>query len=155
RGRWAAGLAAGVPVVVGVVTLAEYAVGRDLGIDQALFAVSAADVHGGRSSFPTAAALTLIGVALWFLDARPRRAPQPAPLLAVLPVLVALLGLLGHAAGIPSFYGVIPPLAPAGMSVRSAAVIVLLGAGVVWARPDGLTAILRSAGPDGVVARWL
>lgn len=159
RSQWFANLAAAITLLIGLLTLAEYSLGSQLGVDRLMFPDSVAADHSpipGRPGFTTALALVMIGSALWLLDARPRRGPQPAQLLAVLSTLVALLALLGYAAGVPSFYGVIPSLTPSGMALHSAIVIALLGAGIVCSRPaQGLMVILQSHGADGIVGRRL
>jgi hypothetical protein len=148
-----------IAILVGLLTLVEYIVGRPLGIDRLLFSSSVAAPSGsipGRQAFTTALALVLLGSALVVLDARPRRGPQPAQLLALLSTLIALLALMGYAAGVPSFYGVIGSLAPTGMALLTAILVAFLGIGIVCARPEqGLMAILQSRGADGVVVRRL
>ena len=156
--RWFAEAAAGGAAVIGLLTLAEYLLGRDLGIDQLLardLGATSPAALPGRPPVHTALALVLVGLALGGLDVRPRRGPQPAQLLAVLSTLVALLALLGYACGVPTFYGRFSFWPHTGMALHTALLVTLLGAGIVCARPGGLMAILLSPGAGGVVARRL
>jgi signal transduction histidine kinase len=71
-------------------------------------------------------------------------------------VLLALLALVGHACGVPPFYGRFSFWPSPGMALPTALLLTLLGAGALCARPDrGLTLILLSPGGGGVVARRL
>jgi signal transduction histidine kinase len=154
--RRLAGAGAAVAVLIGLLTLAEYVLDRDLLVDRLLFSDSvAADPSPtpGRPAFPTALALVLVGSALGLLDARRGSLAQGLGLLAA---LIALLALLGFVAGVRSFYGVVSAYPNSGMAVHTAVAIVLLGAGIITARPDrSLMAVLLDRGAAGTVARWL
>src|SRR5262245_34502185 len=80
--RMASSLAAIVALGIGVGTLAEYALGIDLGIDQLLFAAQAAP-YPGRPSPPTALALGLLAGALLVFDSHRTARARPAEWLAL------------------------------------------------------------------------
>lgn len=159
RNRWLALIPTMLVTLLGLLTIAEYLLNKNLGIDLILFreaAVRQSSALPGRPAFLTAISLLLLGTAILVLDFQPRRGPRPAQLLAVLAILLALLALLGYAAGVPPFYGVFPALASAGMALHFAIAVVFLGAGIIAARPErGLMAIFLSRGADGTVARRL
>jgi two-component system, cell cycle sensor histidine kinase and response regulator CckA len=149
---WVVLLAAGA-AGIGVTTLVEYGTGTDLGFDPMFVGEVGA---AARPGFPSALSLALLGSALLLIDARPRRFPELANVLALLAILIALLALIGYACDVPSFYGVRSYAPHAGMAVHSAVLVAALGTGVIAARPArGLMALVRSRGPDGVVSRRL
>ncbi|HKG76165.1 MAG TPA: hypothetical protein VKA90_01455, partial [Beijerinckiaceae bacterium] len=92
--RWLAVTAALLVIVLGVITLTGYFIGHNFRIDQLLFG---AQLAGNRVAPNTGFALLLIGVALWLLNS-PRRLQraleQPV---ALFPIGVALISLLGYA----------------------------------------------------------
>src|SRR5204863_373947 len=70
-------LMASVVLVIGLGTLAEYALAADLRIDQLLFH-HGAPPHPGRPSPPTALALSLLSAALFLFDFRTTARKRPA-----------------------------------------------------------------------------
>jgi signal transduction histidine kinase len=157
RRRFAVACASGVSFI-GAAALLGSVSGWDAGIDRWLANAPAA--AGGKAepclpSFHTALVLVLIGPALLLLDARPRRGPQPGQFLALVAVHILLLALLGHAFGNRVLYVTASPH-DGGMSVAAALLGLLVSVGTLGARPDaGFTAVLRSAGGGGDVARRL
>jgi signal transduction histidine kinase len=150
--RWLAAPAVAAVVLIGALSLAEYLLGRGLGID----ALPAPGSAVGQTAPHTGLALGALGLALGLLDCRPLWGRQAAQLLAVLAVLVALLALIGYAAGVPAFYGKLTFWPSAGIGPHTAVLIALLGGGLLCARPAwGLMAVLLSPGAGGVVARRL
>ncbi|WP_189557771.1 SpoIIE family protein phosphatase [Streptomyces pilosus] len=155
---WAAGAARAAAVlalVLGALTLAEYALGTRLGIDELLFEDDTADVQtrvAGRMAPNTAAAVTLAGVAS--LCASTRR--LPAWISQVMGLVVGALGMLrlyGAAYEVPELerFG-----AYTGMALHTAPALALLGAAAFLARPDeGLTGLLMNAGTTGALGRRL
>jgi two-component system cell cycle sensor histidine kinase/response regulator CckA len=128
--------------VVGIGTLIAFALGRWTG-------------DHGPPSFHTGLCLALLGVALVLLDVRPRRGPDPAQLLSLVAIHVALLALVGHATGNRALY-VMASANDGGMGVSAALLTTVLGVGVLCSRPDvGFMAVLWDAGGGGVVARRL
>jgi hypothetical protein len=109
-GRWLAAVAAVAAALVGLLTLAEYLLGRDLGIDPLLVPQTAYPV---RPALHTALALALLGLALGLMDMRLPGCARASQLLTALATLIALLALIGHAFAVPPFYGGSPSGRPA------------------------------------------
>lgn len=134
-------------------TLAEYAFHTDLGIDQILFRdtlVAGATAVPGRMAPNTAICLLLLGLALLIIDTLVGRY-RPSEVMAILSALVGLLAVLGYAYQVRALYGI---GAYARMSVNTALSIVLLGTGILAARPEeGVMQVVTSDTPGGVLMR--
>lgn len=137
---------------VGLATLLEYALDLQFGIDQLFHPGSAFDprLFPGRMAVATAANFLLAGAALAMLDTRARVLSQ---LLALLAMGIATLATLGYAYGVSALYGV---GFYASMALHTALGTLLVGAGILLARPaHGVLAVLVSATVGGVLARRL
>ncbi|HYO48138.1 MAG TPA: response regulator [Gemmatimonadota bacterium] len=135
-------------VALGVITLAGYVAGQNFGVDQVLFR---ARLGGNRIAPNTGLCLVLIGAALWLLDWH-RSSQRPfAELVALFPIGIAGVSLLGYAYGVDAMYGLgeyIP------MSLATAISIFVLGLGVFCARPDrGFVSGIIGDDAGGVLAR--
>ncbi len=143
-------------LLIAALTLAEYLSGRDLHLDQLLFQEPPGTVETavpGRMAPNTAFAFFFLGCALLLLDRGPRRGFQPAQLCGLMVAMVGILGLLGYGYGIKRLYGLAAytPIAP-----PTALVLLLLAAGVLFARPDrGPVEVFTSESAGGVMARRL
>ena len=145
--------------LLGGITVYESFFGWQPGIDHLLFRESALALPGpvpGRPSILSAINFLCIGLYLLVLDVKPRASRWPVDLLVVIPIQIALLALIGYACKMPSFYGWTSVLPNPAMALHAALAFVLLGAGLLGARPDrGLIRIISSGTPGGVVARRL
>ena len=146
--RWLAVTAALLVIVLGVITLTGYFIGHNFRIDQLLFG---AQLAGNRVAPNTGFALLLIGVALWLLNS-PRRLQraleQPV---ALFPIGVALISLLGYAYSAEGMYGLGESQR---MALPTAASLFVLGIGILFARPDtGFISVIVSEHAGGVLAR--
>ncbi|MGH7565762.1 MAG: response regulator [Gemmatimonadota bacterium] len=144
RNRGAAALVVG----LGVITLAGFAVGHNYGVDQLVFR---ARLEGNRIAPNTGLCLVLIGAALLLL-AWPRFSRGALPeLVAIFPIGIAGVSLLGYAYGVEPMYGLgeyIP------MALGTALSIFVLGLGIFCARPDrGFVSVVIGDDPGGVLAR--
>lgn len=155
RRRSAAQALSVVVLAVAVLTLAEHALGIDVGIDQLLVQESAGAVrtpHLGRMATNTALALLLLAVAVLAFEVR-WRGRRPANLLAIAVGAMAVLALDGIVLGtdgVPLFSQY------ARMAGATAIALVLLALAVVLARNDTATArLLTAQGPAGLTARRL
>jgi signal transduction histidine kinase/HPt (histidine-containing phosphotransfer) domain-containing protein len=158
---------AGLVVVIGIVTLAGYVIGANLGVDQVLFR---ARLGTNRIAPNTGVDFLLVGIALLLLDRRPRQDSRPVPsvdtvdrrpvdrvtdaqFVVLLPTGIALTSVLGYAYGVDALYGFgryIP------MALPTAIGFLVLGVGVFCARPDrGFVAVIASDHAGGVLARRL
>lgn len=146
--------AAAVVLLVGLLTLSEYLIGWDLGIDQALFqeiSGSPGTAYPGRPAPHAALNLALVGLALLILDAETRRGFRPAEFLGLGAALLSLTTLVGYAFGVAPFFG---PSPLAGMALPATLALLVLSAGILTARPGrGLMAALTSETPSSVMAR--
>jgi signal transduction histidine kinase/CheY-like chemotaxis protein len=140
--------AVAVVVVVGAITLAGYVVGRNLGLDELAFR---ARLGGNRIAPNTGLTFVLVGLALGLLH---RSSPTPralAQLVALGPLGIAGVSLLGHAYGVAAMYGVgrhIP------MALPTALCFFALGLGILCTQPDrGIVPVLTRADAGGLLAR--
>src|SRR5829696_5895364 len=146
--RWLALTAASLIIALGLVTLAGYFIGHSLRVDQVLFG---ARLAGNRVAPNTGFALLLIGVALWLLNSPwgSRRALEQS--VALFPIAVALISLLGYAYSAEGMYG-LGELQR--MALPTAASLFVLGIGILFARPDtGFISVIVSEHAGGVLAR--
>ncbi len=150
QARGAAHVAAGLVLAIGVITLAGYLRGQNFGLDQVLFG---ARLGANRAAPNTGLNLALTGAALWLLHREARHDRSPAQIVALFPTALALISVLGYLYGVEALYGVslyIP------MALPTAVAFLLLGVGILCARPDrGLVSILTSDHAGGVLARRL
>jgi hypothetical protein len=139
--RRAANLAAGLALVVVLLTLAEDLSGRDLGIDQLLVADAAEAVAPGRMTLPSAACIALLATAALVAD---RRRSNPFVGWLVLPtVAVGGMAFAGHLYAVPwlTTLGAFRPIAAPACVAQLA-----VGAGLVLA---GDAATIRDLAPRG------
>src|SRR5215470_6733568 len=133
---------------VGLITLAGYIIGRNLGLDQIVFR---SQLGVNRIAPNTGFCFVLTGAALWLLDRPWRRRGAPAELVALALLGIAGVSLLGYGYGVARLYGVgeyIPMALPTALSFFA------LGLGILCARPDrGLATILARNDAGGVLAR--
>lgn len=141
-------LAALTITTVGALMLGEYVFRSDLGIDRLLLPM----LPSGRPSHYTALCLLLLGLSLLLLDVQTRRDHRPAQVLALTAALTAGLALTGQIIGYAPFY---QTSKGTGMAVHTAVAIIVFAAGVLFARPGGLTAIITSRDAAGATARRL
>ena len=143
---------AALPVlVVGIGTLAEYVLSRDLHIDRLLLH-SNLGPYPGRPSPPTAMSLALLGLTILLYD-RPRGRAGPSEWLLIWAALTALVGIAGQILGVGAIYHL--PRAPViGMSVPTTLSLLLSSLGMLLGRqPPHLLAVVTSGGPGGVLLR--
>ncbi len=139
---------AGAVLVLGALTLFEYATGLDLRVDGALFVGVSPSAPAGRMSMATAANFALLGAAL-LLDATRRR--RHAEWLALLVAASSMLALLGYAYGVRGLYAVSPYST---MALHTALGFLCCALAALLGRPsEGLARIVASDGPGGVLAR--
>jgi PAS domain S-box-containing protein len=147
-------LAALAVLAIGAGTLAEYALSRDLYIDELVVRGRGAP-HPGRPSPPTAFALTLLASAILLLDTRANRRARPSEWFALCAAVTALTGIIGLAFGAGPLYRL--SRAPVvGMALPTTVSLLLASVGVLFERPAaGIMRVATSAGPGGVLLRRL
>jgi signal transduction histidine kinase/DNA-binding response OmpR family regulator len=146
--RWLAVTAASLVIALGVITLTGYFIGYNLRVDQVLFG---AQLANNRVAPNTGFALLLIGVALWLLNSPRRLRGALEQLVALFPIGIALISLLGYAYSAEGMYG-LGELQR--MALPTAASLFVLGVGILCARPDhGFVSVIVSDHAGGVLAR--
>ena len=145
----------GAGALIGLLTLAEYATGRGLGIDELLFREPAGAIGTlapGRMAPASAVCLLLVGVAL-MLDVRRERQGRLAELLAVAAAVPALASGLAYLYGASNLYGLGRDTQ---MAVHTVVVFLVLSAGLLCLQPErGPVGLLRRDDPGGMIARRL
>lgn len=81
----------------------------------------------------TALSFLLLGLALWFIDTETVRGKRPAQYLSIVVCLLALISLYGYVYEVTALFKVTSFLP---MAMHSAFGLLLLGAGILFARPD-------------------
>lgn len=151
RARLAARIIALIVGALGLATLAEYALGVNLDIDQIFLAdTMSADAYPGRMAPATAVEFLLLSLALLFIDAETRRGRRPAQYLALAAVVLSLLALIGYAYEV----GLLDASPYASVALHTALALAVLGAGILSARPNrGWMTLIASEGAGGLTAR--
>lgn len=144
-------LALAVFVIAGL-TLAEYALRLDLGIDELLFdddTRATATSHPGRMAPVTALCLFLVSMALLLID----RSTRVARRIAMGVLVLATLGITGYTFGVESMYRV---SAFTSMAVHTALALAVLSLGIITVRTrQGCMDVILSDTAGGIVARRL
>jgi PAS domain S-box-containing protein len=140
--------------LIGSLTIVEYVAQLDLRFDNLLFPgalAATAEAYPGRMSYATAVGFLVISVALLCLVLqRPRQWPLDN-FLALIVILIGGLALEGYLFGVEALYRVYHY---SSMALHTAAMLVILGIGVLLARPDtGIAGILISQESGGLIAR--
>lgn len=150
--RAAAAVAAALVLSLGALTFSEYALARDLGIDELLLSVSGDGAHPARMAWHTALSISLLGAALLMIDLDTRLGLRPGQILALPSAAIAFVGAIGYLYDAAVF--AVP--AYTDMALSTSLSILLATTGVLAARPDqGIVRILFSPGSAGIMARRL
>ncbi len=140
--------------LIGGLTLGEYILGWQLGIDELLFEDAPAPVLTpipGRMAISAAAAFLLLGLALFAMDWEPRRRFRPSELLALLILVLSSVTALEYAFGhaIASQFFQYTHMAP-----HTFVAFMVLGTGVLTARPaQGVLGAIRARLTDPLESR--
>jgi PAS domain S-box-containing protein len=144
-------------IAISTVTLAEYAVSRDLGIDQLLIRepqVAGLPVAPGRMALTSALGFVLAGIALLLLLRNSAGAIAVSQALAVLAGFNALLAFAGYVYRAPALIDISVRGVRSHMAVNTAILFGFLAAGILMTRPSGgLMATITSRNAGGMTAR--
>jgi len=141
-----------VVIALGALTLFEYGIGRDLGIDQLLFKDPIQFPFPGRMAHITALNFLLAGVSLLLL-ARSESQATTSQLLSLLTGLSALLAIIGYLYGVPLLYGSIRYTS---MALHTGLGFLILSATILHCRPAaGMMATVSSSRAGGWLSRRL
>ncbi|HEY5315404.1 MAG TPA: ATP-binding protein, partial [Pirellulales bacterium] len=136
-------------VAVGLLSVARFVIGWDIGLDQVLFE---SRLGGNRMAPNTAAAFLFSGLALVSIDCVVCRR-RPSEWLALPMATASLMAIVGYSYGATAVYG-IGPFIP--MALNTAALFGTLAAGILMARSQaGLLATIYSRSAGGQMARRL
>ena len=141
--------------IAGLITLAEYALGLDLGLDIPFLTVPA-EVQQGlylhRMAPYSAASFLLIGTALLLLDVKTPSGRKPANFLIAVQGVIVLVAFFGHAYSAPQFSmpsATMPPMSPQSLLAGFLSFI-----GLLLARPARtLLSIIESHSPGYLLVR--
>lgn len=140
-------------MLIGLLTLYEYASGADLGIDQFILQGDPSDsgFPRGRMALATALSFVLLGTALVIANTdRARRFGQP---LVLGSALLSILTLIGYLYKVQSLYG---NIYFSSVALHTAVLFIALSLGVLFARPEqGIMAIVSSDTNGGILVRRL
>jgi signal transduction histidine kinase/CHASE3 domain sensor protein len=140
----AANLLAALVVCTGLLTLGEYFLGRNLGVDELIFRdmIDAVDtVHPGRLALPTALNFLLLGTAVILI--RSGRGRPVVAWLAVPAVALAGLAFIGQLYNLP-YLATFGPFTP--IAAPTGVIFLILSAGALLAGASRLAARLRDSG---------
>ncbi|MBA2764858.1 MAG: hypothetical protein H0U42_09300, partial [Thermoleophilaceae bacterium] len=141
---------------VATLTIVEYAIGADLGIDQLLLDDVTSPASGfapGRMALNSALALVLGTGGLLLLNRESDRRSKLPSTLGIVAALVGILALVGYAVGLHALTAVGPY---ASTALHTAIGLVALGLGIALARPSKQT-VWRLTGrtPGGQLLNWM
>lgn len=125
-----------VTMLLGVLTLTEYLLNVNIGIDQMLFKEAAGALNTSsqnRMGFPAALNLTFAGLAILFLDLKSESHFKPSQVFAVVGGLISILALIGYTYTEPIFYHIPQYTA---IALYATLIFILLFLGILTARPD-------------------
>jgi len=145
--RWVALASAAFLLLVGIVTVAGYLLGQNLGLDQLLFRE---DLEGNRIAPNTGLAILALGAGIAGATGR-GRVVVASQLLASAAGAAAFVSLTGYFYGVEGFYGVpafIPMALPTAIGVGAAAMAVAL-----MREGEGPVSIFQAPSLGGMVAR--
>ncbi len=147
-------LLAGCVVLIALLTLTEYALGRDLGLDQLVFRETpeqAGASFPGRMGLTSAINFTLLGLALLLLDAKSRREQFPAESLTLAAAVFTMAAVIGYFYGVETLYWIVPYV---NIALNAVVAFLLLCLGILLARPEhGVVAAIVSEHLGGLLAR--
>ena len=155
--RWIQRTARGLALLVsaiGLLTLVEYGLNINLGIDELIFhpPIGVGDVAPGRMAIYTAYSFLLLGMALWQMHWNQVNS-RLTQLLVGTPCMIAFLALLGYLYDSAELYR---GGTPTSIALHTTIAFLLLCVGILLARPDqGAVAIFVDETAGGVLARRL
>ncbi len=159
RRVWRDGIASACAITVAAsatMTLVEYVVGCNLGIDELLVVehwVGAGTSHPGRMAPNTAVAFVLSGIALHVIGRRSERAWRTAQALTVAALLIVMIALIGYLYGAHVLVGL---FSLTRMAIHTMLAFVALSIGIIALGADkGWIAELTTPGPGRVVTQRL
>src|SRR5690606_31956358 len=157
RSRTAGIILAVLVLLIGTLSLFEYILEINIGIDEAIvsdFPSSESLLYPGRMSPIAAVSFILLGCALFFLRFLKRRLKiHPSTILLIPLSTLSLLAIVGYIYSVDSFYQFGPFIS---IAWQTALCFLILSLGIIYSRPyAGELSVLTSPGLGGVTARRL
>ncbi len=151
-------LAGSIVGLIGLLNVVGYLTGWDVRIDQLFFhekLVSSGNPVGGRPAFLTALSFVFAGVSLLAMDVKGVRA-WVLDIIISIPTLISMLALIGYICDVPSFYRWNSLIPTGAIALNTTISFVVLGVGILFARPErGLAQVLSGNTTGSVLARRL
>jgi PAS domain S-box-containing protein len=151
-----AGFLAGMVIMISLISLLEYLLNWNAGIDELLFKDSIADritLFPGRLAFNTAICFLLLGLSVLFIDSEQKLLNYLAQIFPLMTWLLTIMSFLGY------LYGKTDYLTLAyynNMALNTAVTFLFISLGIFCLRPaSGFLSILTVEGPGGYIARRL
>jgi diguanylate cyclase (GGDEF)-like protein len=143
-------------IVIGGGTLAQYALGLDLRLDEFMFAdhhFETGTTLSSRMAPATAVSFLMLGMALLVLPSETGFGRGLVQGLAISTMLISALALIGYIFGVESFYRVYPYPS---VALHTAALLLVVSCGLLCARADfEITSVVTSRRMGGLVSRRL
>jgi diguanylate cyclase (GGDEF)-like protein len=150
--RWQQGFALGA-MLLGLVTLLEYALGANFGIDEMLFRDPIRSLFPGRMAPITAANFFLLGAAM--LLPTFKWSDHVKESLALMVALASTFAIVGYLYGVPALYGAVSS-SSAAMALHTGANFLLLSVGFLFVeRETGFVRVFHGSSIASMVARYL
>ena len=150
--RWQQGLALGA-VLLGFLTLLEYAPGFNFGMDELLFHDPVRSLYPGRMSPITAANFAALGTAM--LLPRFKWSDDVKESLALVVALASTFAIVGYLYGVPELYGAVSDSSSA-MALHTGVNFLLLAIGFLFVeRETGFVRVFHGSSIASMVARYL
>jgi diguanylate cyclase (GGDEF)-like protein/PAS domain S-box-containing protein len=148
---------AGVVLLIVLATIAEYAFGLRLGIDEAIFIDPDRVANPGRMGLNTAIALLMLALATLFVAREDDKLVTTAHYFATIAAVIAFLGMLGYAYAAVTFYQF---EYTTGIAPATGIVLFALSGALLWASRDrGFMQVINSDNAAGFLIRrilpWL
>ncbi|BAY10654.1 hybrid sensor histidine kinase/response regulator [Calothrix sp. NIES-2098] len=155
---WGSRLCALAVTIIGLLTVIQYIVGGNFGIDELLFRDSPSallTVQPGRMGLNTALDFMLVGRSLeLLLYQRTQRSYWYSQLLALIAGLISLQALIGYAYQVKILYGIQPYTTS--MALHTALTFIVVCVGIIWTHPNqGLMRVITSNTDSGLLSRRL
>jgi PAS domain S-box-containing protein len=141
-------------LTLGALTLGEYALNADLGVDLEIRSMGSLP-HPGRPSPLTSLAFVLLGSGLVLFDVRPRGRVWPTEWLALGAAFVGYVSLVAHAYGAQEIYRFGSPVVGVAFGTAFGLVFLALGVLLLGDHRSMVATLLLSSSPGGMLLRWL
>lgn len=148
---WPVQICAALAAIIGLFTLAEYALQWDAGIDELFIQdhLTAVERYPGRPSHMTAFNFAILGIAYLISPSKSRG--RVAEILSALGMLVAYVAIVGYVLDVKTLYGA---AFYSSMALHTSILFILVSTAIWWGTSDNLLQkLLCASGSAGILAR--